>query len=228
MLVSQIKGFYFDFMDVEFDGSADDQKLIFSSCIFDVLQKMKEIVADRYIDLLGGLLAALGNLESTDDVNRSTQDAFDIYCRKHWRDLFLNQMYPKSTPEKSPRSKQKALNHMLREHMEKEFPELVLSKGEGFTFEKIFNGLWETTVVLSLQRPPLSFSISEPELKTGYMASKHEFVDRLGQEDDPVVVLLPPILKQGRQGSFKGSIELAGKAVVEKGYVDILEDSYTT
>lgn len=173
---------------------------------------------DRSTSLLTGLLAALGNLEEPETMSRSTRDAFDVYCRKHWRGLFLTQ-----TCSGSGHQKDNAQNELLgrvKSHMKSKFPELMSGERKSSSFEKIYNGLWEVTVVFSLQRPPLFFSKLEGKLNTHFVGAEHEFVDVIGKEGDPVVVVMPPIVKQSQGSTSKLPFESAASIVVEKGHVD--------
>ncbi|GMH40996.1 hypothetical protein BSKO_08906 [Bryopsis sp. KO-2023] len=222
-LVDRVKNFYFDFSE----GSSDNRnrKVMFAECIYVTLKRMLEIVLDRYNHLLHNVLAALGNLECPNQVSRSTHDAFDVYCRKHWKDLFLSHMYPGQNDGSNSASNKKNLNLQLRQEMFFEFPSLVGSEGDGANFERIFNGLWESTVVMFLQRPQLRFSVAKKRTVGVYSSMEHEFVDREGKEGDEVVVLIPAITKKSRPCSFKESVNhsaMNAPTVVEKGYVDLL------
>lgn len=213
-LSRQVKLLYFILIDVAADEASrmDARKQAFSTFIWDTIATMQSIVVKRYSELLLDTLQALGNLETPEEASRSTRDGFDVYCRTHWRKLFLSRF--NDDPKLQARQRKIAEKICAFGCDTDEIARL---------FGEVFDGLWEVAVVMFLQRPQLRLNLDRDPDEVRFSGDDHEFVDLAGGEGDRVVVIFPSIVKrcvdeeQPDGGVFW--------EVVEKGCVDLLGDS---
>ncbi|GMH41310.1 hypothetical protein BSKO_09220 [Bryopsis sp. KO-2023] len=210
VLVQQVKALYFRFKDVDSDDPNDlaSRQDLFSNFVCGTLAMMEDVMVNRHKDLLKNALAALGNLETPEHLSRSTRDGFDVYCRMHWRDLFLTQLDANNDAASVSESRCKL----------EAFISTFNSGATDLTglLDAVFNRLWEVTVVMFLQRPQLRFSLIEGESKGVFFRENYEFVEGMGEVGDDLVVIVPPVSK-------RSVCEESGSVVwevVEKGCID--------
>ncbi|GMH39166.1 hypothetical protein BSKO_07064 [Bryopsis sp. KO-2023] len=182
-------------------------KVEFAECIRDLLKQMVGLVETRYKELLEGMLKALCNHESLSSLSRSTQEGFDLYCKRYFGMLFALDKAKLCILSDSGRN-QGALSHSLRkdkvvleglcsikENITRDYPQIMnrdLGGPEGFGV--IFAMLWRASVLLYMQRPQMQFDVAS-DVVTRFSVEYHSSVDLLAKPGNEVVVLIPAILK---------------------------------
>ncbi|GMH33950.1 hypothetical protein BSKO_01784 [Bryopsis sp. KO-2023] len=67
----------------------DEVKVRFAESTRHVLKRMYCTMDKLYKERLEAMLQSLGDLETVLTLTRSTEDAFNVYCRRHWEELFV-------------------------------------------------------------------------------------------------------------------------------------------
>ncbi|GMH39745.1 hypothetical protein BSKO_07643 [Bryopsis sp. KO-2023] len=278
-------------LDIYFECGPEDVQAqeSFGSTILELLKEMYILMRDSYIRSLTSMLAALGNIEDLESMTRSTHEAYDVYCKRYWKEMFLKlkdglvaEVDVSSANEVQENHNDNGLNGSkplqvngfahaegnslseinqshcveLDEGVDGDAPEASPENCEGSSqtlggspsksmqsvfdsfraafpqetgnldpsiFKQVFDELWETTVVMFLQRPQMRFSFSE-QILGKFDGERHAIVDTQIAAGQDKISLIPRVLRAPQDFSVLTTEEGLGSDVgwcqEEKSQVD--------
>ncbi|CAD7698477.1 unnamed protein product [Ostreobium quekettii] len=176
-----------------------------------MLQEIRKGVQSRYDAILEAMLASLEGTETPENASKMTRSFFELYCRNHWKQLFLGSRAQKQS-EAQPEDNTWAADAFKSYCESTNLPNSLLldmawqsmsTKGklqESFVpFEsylwKAFKGFWDASVVMYLHRPKFEFDFDSPPAMVDYNLKLHSIMDGACNKGEKAIVIFPAVIR---------------------------------